>query len=77
MQTTKCDSKGRVYLKEGLRSKYGEQFVVVEAPGEIVLLPVPEDPLAELEKMGKKLRGKSLKQIKRMIREEALKEALS
>lgn len=77
MQTTRCDSKGRIYLKEAIRSKYGEQFVVVEEPSEIVLRPLPEDPVKDLEELGKDLRGHSIKEVKRRIRERAIKEALS
>ena len=55
MEKTKCDSKGRIYLREAVRSKYGRQFFVLEEPGQIVLRPVPEDPVGDLDNMRKAL----------------------
>ena len=76
MQTAQCDAKGRIYLREKTREKYGERFVVVEAPDEIILLPIPKDPVADLAELGKPLRHLSLRQIKAKIRERAKKEVL-
>lgn len=41
-------SDGRIYLSSELREKYGEKFRIVERQDGIVLLPVPDDPLAAL-----------------------------
>ena len=76
MQKAQCDAKGRIYLREKTRKKYGKKFVVVEAPGELILLPIPDDPVKDLEELGKPLRGLSIKEIKRRIRERAMKEVL-
>ena len=56
MQETQCDAKGRIYLREKTRARYGKRFVVVEAPDEIILLPIPDDPVADLAEFGKPLR---------------------
>ena len=56
MQAIKCDSKGRLYLKESLRKRYGDIFIAVPVPGEIVLIPVPSDALRDLREATKKLR---------------------
>ncbi len=70
--TTICDAKGRLYLKEELRKKYGDRFIAVPAAGEIVLLPVPKDPVKDLQEVAGKARKLSLKRLKKLIRETAL-----
>ena len=67
MQITKCDRKGRIYLKEALRSRYGDRFIVVEASDELVLLPVPDDPVDDLAELGQKLPTASMKQLRASI----------
>ncbi len=76
MLRVECDRKGRLYLKEALRSRYGEKFVIVEAPHELILLPVPKDPVKDLAELGRPLRKHSLVSIKRRIREQAKWEAI-
>ena len=76
MQRTRCDEKGRLLLRKTTRERYGEDFFVVEVPGEIILMPIPDDPLKDLEDLGKSLRGMSLKQIKERIRRRAMREVL-
>lgn len=71
----RCDEEGRLQLQPGLRARYGEEFVVVEAPGELILFPTSDDAVKDLERLGKKLKGKSLKEIKQRIRDRALREA--
>ena len=75
--TTQCDSKGRLYLRQSTRARYGKRFVIVEAPDEIVLLPVPDDPVKELARLGKPLKRYTIAQLKAAIRKRALEEALS
>ena len=73
-----CDDKGRVVLPKEVRSRYGGKFYVVSAPGEVVLIPVPKDPLKVLRQEGKKIpKSLSLKQLKSIARKAAKKEALS
>jgi len=74
MKETTCDRKGRVYLRESVRAKYGDKFVLLEAPGELVLLPVPKDPVKDLEELGKPLRHLSLREIRRIIDRRARQE---
>ena len=73
IQTT-CDRKGRLYLQESVRAKYGKTFIVVEAPRELVLLPVPTDPVKDLREWGKPIQGMSMKEITQAIQEQADKE---
>ncbi len=77
MHLTHCDERGRIYLKEAVRTRYGEEFIVVEAPSEIVLLPVPDDPVEDLARLGEKLKGISIQDMKAAIRRRAQKEVAS
>lgn len=76
MEVSKCDSKGRLHLKASIRSKYGERFFVLDLPSEILLFPVPADPIADLEQIGEAMPDKSIHEIKKMIRHVAKNEAL-
>ena len=75
MIKTKCDTRGRLYLRETLRSEYGERFVVIEAGPGILLLPVPDDPVEDLAHLGRALRGVTLAQIKERAARRASREA--
>ena len=77
MNSTTCDQRGRMYLKQSVRSRYGEKFLVLEVPGEIVLIPVADDPVADLARLGRPLKDKSLDDLKAGIHERAMKEARS
>ena len=77
MKIAQCDSKGRLYLKEALRHRYGNRFLVVEAVDEVLLLPVSDDPLEDLEQLGKELPDISVKEIRKAILKRARQEILS
>ena len=75
MIVSKLDDRGRLLIAKETRDKYGDEFVVVEAPGEVILLPVPKDALKALEDEGKKLPANmSISEIKKRAHERALKE---
>ena len=74
MLKAKCDSKGRLYLREAIRAKYGDAFIVVETSHGLTLLPVPKDPVKDLAELGKALKGQSIREIKNRIRERAKRE---
>ena len=74
MITAECDEEGRIRLGPGVRQRYGRRFFVVEAPGELVLLPVAEDPLKDLQEIGRSLKGLSVEDLKRRIDEQAQRE---
>lgn len=72
-----CDDRGRILLPKDLREEYGEKFIIAKAPGEVVLIPVPKDPLKDLRELGKKLpKDMSVADLKKLARELALKEVL-
>ena len=62
-----------MYLKQSVRSRYGEKFLVLEVPGEIVLIPVPADPVEDLAQLGRPLKDKSLDDLKAGIHEQAMR----
>jgi hypothetical protein len=62
MQTSKCDRKGRLHLKPGLRRRYGDRFLVIEAPRK------------DLREVGRALKGYSIAELKDKIRQLAMDE---
>ena len=74
MLKAKCDRKGRIQLKASMISKYGDEFFVVQAPGKLILFPIPVDPVKDLEEWGKPLQHMSLKEIKSIIDKKAREE---
>lgn len=74
MMETTCDKKGRIHLREAIRARYGEKFVVVQMPDELVLRPVPKDPVRDLEEIGRALKGRSVEELKELIDEQARRE---
>ena len=76
MDIVTCDSKGRVSLKQALRRRYGERFITVSAPGEILLIPVPKDPVADLRAATAKARGMSLAQLQSVIERQARRQVV-
>ena len=63
-----------MYLKQSVRSRDGEKFLVLEVPGEIVLIPVADDPVQDLARLGRPLKDKSLDELKAGIVERAVQE---
>jgi hypothetical protein len=57
-----------------MQDKLTKEVFIVETPEGILLIPIPEDPYKELEKLGKKLPELTLKQLKEEIRKQAVKE---
>lgn len=74
MQTAKCDKKGRLLLSQTIRSRYGEKFLILEGRRELILRPIPGDPLQDLREIGRLLKGKSVAELKEAIEQQALDE---
>ncbi len=74
--TVTCDSKGRVVLPKEVRKRFGQAYYVVPTIGDVVLIPVPKDPVKDFWEMGKKagLDKLSIKEMKKSIREQLEKE---
>jgi len=79
MRTAYADSRGRITIGSRLVNQYGQKFAIVEMPKEIVLIPVSKDPLASLRRIGEKagLDRYTIKELKSIVRKEALKEAMN
>jgi len=43
------DERGRIYLPEDIRERFGEQYRIVGLPSHVALFPVDEDPLDGLQ----------------------------
>jgi len=72
------DKQGRLYLPEEMRRFLQFRTLVARAKERgIFLEPIEEDPLEALARLGKeKLKGKTIKQLKKEAREEIEKNAV-
>lgn len=70
------DERGRVTIGKRIGRRYGRGFFVIEAPGEVVLIPKSKDPIKELKEWGRKAGIKNLtpQEVRRLAEEEAYKE---
>lgn len=70
------DDRGRITLGKKIGERYGREFVVVETEKDIVLVPIAQDPVKELQKIGKEagIDKYSIKELRAMAMEEAEKE---
>lgn len=48
-EEVRTDDRGRVTIPKEVRDRYGEQYRLVELDSGIKLVPIPEDPLADLQ----------------------------
>ena len=66
------DDRGRVTIPKAVRDRYGETFRLVELDSGIKLVPIPDDPLTELQSSASdELREASLDDLEEAAREEA------
>ena len=72
--TAKVDAKGRLYIPKELRDEIGKEVFLIRTPNGILIVPKPEDPISELEKLGKKLPDKPIEELKQDILKEAERE---
>lgn len=75
MPTLTMDERRRITLPKELVEDSTQEFVAIKVKGDIILKPLPKDPIATLQKLGEKLKGHSRKELRRMAYEEGLKEA--
>ena len=76
VEESRMDGKGRINIGKDAIKQYGDRFFIVKLLDEIVLIPRPKDPVAELRKWGKELEiGKlKAKDVGALAEEEAEKE---
>ena len=74
----KLDERGRATLGKEVTEVYGDRFIIIKAPKEIVLKPLTKDPIKLLQKEGEKLpKGISIKQLRRIAYNRAMSGALT
>lgn len=68
----RTDARGRVTIPKEVRDRYGERYRLVELDSGIKLVPIPDDPLAELRAAASDgLREASLDDVEEAARQEA------
>ena len=65
---------GRIYLPKETRDRMGTEFELIDRGDKIILLPVPDDPLEELQEEWKDVE-KSVKELKKQALEEGMDQA--
>ncbi len=78
MKAAYADERGRITLGSKMVDKHGNKFAVISHGKEIVLVPIPKDPLAELTRLAKKsgIDRYTIEELRKMALEDAEKEAL-
>ena len=64
-QIYQLDSKRRITFPKDIKDKYGTAFAIVRLRDEVLLKPMPKDPLKALQKEGRKLKGITAGQLRR------------
>lgn len=71
-EEVRTDERGRVTIPKAVRDRFGDRYRLVELDSGIKLVPVPDDPLAELRAAASdELREASLEDLERAARAEA------
>ncbi|MFB6181023.1 MAG: AbrB/MazE/SpoVT family DNA-binding domain-containing protein [Candidatus Nanohalobium sp.] len=65
---------GRIYIPKETRDRMGTEFELIDRGDKIILLPIPEDPLEELQEEWSDV-DKSVEELKKEAREAAMEEA--
>ncbi|NMC06431.1 MAG: AbrB family transcriptional regulator [Candidatus Lokiarchaeota archaeon] len=71
---TTHDEKGRVYIPKKFQEKLTKRMFIIDTPEGLLLVPLPDDPVATLKEMGKSLPAMTLKQFKSEIMKQAAEE---
>ena len=72
---SRIDAKRRLVLPKDFVDEYGDEFVIIKIGDELILKPLPKDPIATLRKEGKKFKGMTSKKLRREF-EESLTERI-
>ena len=64
-QIYQLDSKRRITFPKDIAEKYGTMFIIVRLRDEVLLKPIPKDPIKALQKEGKKFRDMTANQLRR------------
>jgi bifunctional DNA-binding transcriptional regulator/antitoxin component of YhaV-PrlF toxin-antitoxin module len=64
-QVYQLDSKRRITFPNDIKEKYGINFAIVRLRDEVLLKPIPKDPVKALQEEGKKLKGTTASQLRK------------
>ena len=64
------EKNGKIYIPKEVRDKYGTKFYKVPYRDKIILYNIPEKPVEDLMRLGKKLRNIPMEKLKADINEE-------
>jgi bifunctional DNA-binding transcriptional regulator/antitoxin component of YhaV-PrlF toxin-antitoxin module len=67
----RVDSRGRLYLPKELRENLPREVYLVRVDDGILIVPKPDDPVKELEELGKDLPDFPIEGLRREILKEA------
>ncbi|AFL94762.1 hypothetical protein containing AbrB/MazE/MraZ-like domain [Thermococcus cleftensis] len=67
----RVDSRGRLYLPKELRENLPREVYLVRVDDGILIVPKPDDPVKELEELGKGLPDVPIEELRREILKEA------
>ena len=78
MKAAYADERGRITLGSKMVDKHGNKFAVISHGKEIVLIPIPKDPLTELRRLFKEsgIDRYTIEELRKMALQDAEKEAL-
>ena len=74
-QISVLDSKRRITFSKDIVDKYGTSFAIVRLRDEVLLKPIPKDPLKALQKEGRKLKGITAGQLRKDFEKSLLERA--
>lgn len=64
-QMYQLDSKRRMTFPKDITEKYGNTFVIVRLRDEVLLKPMPKNPVKTLQEEGKKFKGMDAVQLRK------------
>ncbi len=67
----KMDKSGRIHIPTSLKDDLGPRFIITRLGDKLILTSIPEDPIKDLEEMGKGIPDKTMMELKKEILEEA------
>ena len=66
-QIYQLDSKRRITFPKDIKDKYGNSFAIVRLRDEVLLKPMPKDPVKALQKEGRKLGDVNAENLRRVF----------
>ncbi|MCL6089890.1 MAG: AbrB family transcriptional regulator [Candidatus Thermoplasmatota archaeon] len=67
----KMDKGGRIHIPSSLKDDLGPRFIISRLGDKLILTSIPEDPVKDLEEIGRRIPDKTLKELRKEILEEA------